>query len=433
MMMRNTIFIRRALAPAAALGALLCGTYFLRGGAVAQPSHARVAALAPASADAFVNSVGAVTHFNYRGTPYVEKYQAVADALVASGIKHIRDGEPGDHHPQALSMLGQRGVHHSALFPVDTTREQILSTLRDYAPYVDFVEPANEWDIKSVTRPAWADEWRHEQQLLYTTVHSDPADAAITVVGPAPGRLRLAGQLGALDQYEDVGAMHHYPCNLNPGATRSSVSLPAITAIVRQITASKPLWTTEVGYDDDPEDVRCGLTDAVIAKYAPRLLAERWLAGQARTYFYQFSDMGAVHGYDAMGFVTIDGTPKPQHAALASMLHLLSDPGPAFVPAPLAYEITGASDSVHQLLLEKRDRTYVLMLWLEVPDWNEATRSAIDIAPQTVSLTLPAVPAHTVRYAYSSNWKLVPNAVSGHAKTFEIPVSDSISFIEMHF
>jgi hypothetical protein len=388
--------------------------------------------MAPAPADAFVDSAGAVTHFNYGGTPYVDSFTTVANALVASGIRHVRDGEPGDLHPQALTYLGRRGVRHSVLYPIDTTRDQIVTALRAYAPYVDFVEPANEWDIKGRNIPNWAEQWRDEQRLLYTTVRSDPANAAITIVGPAPGRLGLAATLGSLDQYEDVGALHHYPCSLNPGASHNSVSFPAVLAQVRHITVDKPIWTTEVGYADDAADMRCGLPDAVIAKYDPRLLAERWLAGERRTYFYQFADMDGARGYNSMGFVTVEGAPKPQYAALASMLHLLTDPGSRPDLLPLAYGLAGDTDNVHQLLLEKHGRTYVLMLWLEVPSWNPFTRTTIAVAPQTVRLTLPAAPVRAVRYAYTSDWNLAPHDVPAQ-KTLDLPVDDSISFVELQY
>jgi hypothetical protein len=386
-------------------------------------------AVSAAAADSFVNSIGVDTHFNYNGTPYTTNFSTIAAALVASGIRHVRDGVVDDNFPQNLAYLGQNGIKHGVAFPVTTTAEQIISTIAGYAPYVEYVEPQNEYDLSG--DPNWAAEIVNEQHLLESTLRANSAYAGISVLGPSFGNLTDAAFVGPLDPYEDFGNLHNYPCNFNPGTT-NSVGIAAATALLRASTQTKPIWTTEVGYADNLVQWSCALTDAVIAKYDPRTVAERWLAGEPRTYFYQFADMSPEQNYNSMGLVTMAGTTKPQYTALQSMIALLSDPGSTFQAAALPYALGGNTANVQQLLLEKRDGTYFLMLWLEVPSWNPAFGIPANVSPQTISLTLPRAPASATQYSYTSSWTL-QSATLSSSTTIPISVSDAITFVHLQF
>jgi len=388
-----------------------------------------LAVMPPASADAFVDSIGADSHFNYGGTSYTTNAATVGAALISSGIRHLRDGEPQDNYASELAYLGANGIKHSVFFPVTTTAAQITATLMLYAPYVDFVEPQNEYDRSG--DPNWAAALQAEQQLLYTTVQSNPAFAGIKVLGPSFARPADAASVGPLDQFEDAGNLHNYTCNLNPGTT-TSIGISALSALIRGATATKPIWTTEVGYEDDLSVSACALSDAAIAKYTPRTIADRWLAGEPRTYLYQFADMAPATGYSAMGLVTQAGVPKPQFTALQSMISLLSDPGSGFATAPLAYTLGGNTQNVQQLLLQKRNGDYFLLLWLEVPSWNPQSQSPLGVAQQTVTLTFGSAITTATAYTYGSDWSLHGTGLPAPARQLSVSVGDSITFVKLH-
>jgi hypothetical protein len=395
--------------------------------------RASASSVTPSFADAFVDSVGVDTHFNYGQSSYRSSYAAIRDALVASGIRHIRDGGYGYSNPFALAELGEAGIKHSASFPVNVTAAQITTTLEGlgYGPYVDFVEPQNEYDEASNGDPNWATEIVDEQHLLYSTIRSNPAFASVAVLGPSFGHPTDASVIGPLDAYEDAGNEHDYPCNDNPGTTLGAGIAP-ITALLRASTLTKPIWTTEVGYADNLTNWECAASDETIAKFDPRTIAERWLAGEPHTYFYQFADMAPDLNYDSMGLVTQTGKAKPQYTAIRSMLTLLSDRGTQPKLAPLTYGIAGDTSNLHQLLLQKRDGSYYLMLWLEVPGWNAKTSSEMRAPAQTVSLTLASLPTNAARYAYKSDWTLT-EATLPKSKTLTIPVNDAITFVHLQF
>ena len=384
-----------------------------------------------ASADQFVDSIGVDTHFNYGQSSYRTSYAAIRAALVNSGIRHVQDGGFGYSNPLALTYLGEHGISHSAGFPVNVTAAQITQTLQSNAPYVDVVEPQNEFDETSKTNPNWASQIVSEQQLLYTTVKSNPAFAHITVLGPSFGHPWNAAAVGNLDGYEDAGSEHDYTCNDNPGTTLGD-GIGPVTALLRSATGTKPMWTTEVGYADNATNWGCALADSTIAKFDPRAIADRWIAGQARTYFYQFADTAPGLNYDSMGLVTADGRAKPQYTAIKNMIALLTDPGATFTPAPLGLGLASNASNVQHLLLQKRDGSYYLMLWLEVPGWDTTTAAAVHAAPQTVTLNFTKPPTNATSYTYAPNWTLGATGLQP-ASSMTIPVTDAITFVHLHF
>jgi hypothetical protein len=110
-----------------------------------------------------------------------------------------------------------------------------------------------------------------------------------------------------------------------------------------------------------------------------------------RTFEYEFADEGSDY-FGTCGLMNFDLTPKPAYNALSAVIHLLSDPGAAFTPVRLSYTLSGQTNNVHHLLLQKRDGTYYLALWIETPSWNANTDALIPVPAQSISVSLPAVP-----------------------------------------
>jgi hypothetical protein len=180
----------------------------------------------------------------------------------------------------------------------------LKSRLALFAPYVDFVEPANEAD--NVKHPNWA-QMRSDQKNLWETVRSNKAWANIAVSGPSfanPGD--HAALVGPLDEYEDFGALHNGTCNWNPGTDITWVSIDANTAKIRVTTRYKPIWTTETGYNDNLTR-GCSITDNIIAKYLTRTTTERWLHGEPRTYFNVLVDDPKNVAFGNLGLLHVNG------------------------------------------------------------------------------------------------------------------------------
>jgi hypothetical protein len=385
---------------------------------------------AVASADAFVDAIGVDSHFNYRDSPYVLEWPALSAALIGSGIRHIRDGgSPASDYIARLATLGEHGIKHGAGFSIKATPEIIRQHIAAFAPYLEDVESPNEYD--SAKDPDWVANLIAFQKMLYEIVHSDPADAGIKVLGPPLAHQQFYAQLGPLDAYEDAANLHITTCDLNPGTDdQRRGSIPYTHSLLRMSTLVKPIWTTETGYNDDMQRP-CALADETIAKYDLRTIAEKWNAGEQRVYLYQFADMPSDRIFGGLGLMRADATPKPQFKALESMIHLLADPGPPFDARPLKYGLGGDSANVHRTLLQKRDGRYELLLWLEVRSWDPKSRTAIDVQPQTVTLSLPAGIASGKLYAFTPDWTLASTPLQLHGGTASIRVTDAISVVEL--
>ncbi len=392
----------------------------------------------PSQADAFVNSVGVDTHFVYSNEAYTTQFPAVSQLLINSGIKHIRDSGPtyDQTYLSEMAMFSSHGVHHSLGMPINSTPAQVTSALNAFGTAnIDFVEPMNEYDSYAKQDPNWLANIIAEQKMIWNTVRANPAFNGVTVLGPALASHKSYALLGDLDAYEDAGNLHAGFCNYNPGTNNGTVNFSKVTALIRTSTVSKPIWTTETGYDDNSNLTHvCDTPDPAVAKYDPRLLAERWNAGEPRSYMFQFVDKPTVgNPFAYMGLVTINGTPKPQYTALQSMLGLLSDPGSAFTPTTLNYALGGQTQSVHHTLLQKRDGTYVMMLWIEKPclvSIYDPTQVAVP--SQQVSLSVPSMTTAS-DYTYdTAKWTVSPQNLAINAGTVNLTVTDAISFVEFH-
>jgi len=386
----------------------------------------------PSQADAFVNSVGVDSHFVYSQQVYSTNYPVVSQLLINSGIKHLRDSGPAydQVYISKMAMLSAHGIHHSVGFGLKTTAAQMSADLKALGPSnIDFVEPQNEYD--TYRDPNWASTIVAEQKLIWNTLRADPAFNGITILGPALAQQRNYAVMGPLDAYEDAGNLHNATCDLNPATSTRSVSIANMTTDIRASTVSKPIWTTETGYADRTASA-CQTPDAVIAKYDPRLIAERWNAGEPRSYIFSFADDASDPIFGSMGLISVNGTAKPQYTAIQSMLNLLADPGAPFSPTTVSYSLTGQTQNVHHILLQKRDGSRVLMLWIEKPAINgtqNASEVPIAVPSQQVSLSVPGLTAAT-DYAYdTSKWTISPQSLSVNAGTVNVTVTDTISFV----
>jgi hypothetical protein len=361
--------------------------------------------------DAFVDSIGADSHFSYENTPYATKFDVIAPQLVASGIRHLRDADRGTVYAGRMNYLFAHGVKHSIGYNVGDTSASIISTFQTWIKQADFIEPANEWDATSSKNPGWAAQLRALQRLIYSVVRAQPAGKTIPILGPSIANGSLYAAVGDLDSYATAGNLHNATCDYNPGVDNFS-GIADQLASASVVTPGKPIWTTETGYNNNM--VRpCSLPNDVIAKYDPRTVAERWNAGIPHTYFYQLVDMPVDPIFGGMGLMDAMGRPKPQFTALKSLISLLADPGPAFKPTPLSYIATGETDNIDHTLLQRRDGTYELLFWLEVPSWDHNRRFEYSVPQQTVTVTLPFQLSATRLFTYDrATWGMSEHVFS---------------------
>jgi serralysin len=381
----------------------------------------------PLAADSLADAIGVNTHFSYPGTAYIVRWPKVSAALLQSGFRHVRDGYASQDpaYVARIRYLGEHGISDTLGFRIGVTPDTIRATLHTFKPYVEAVEPSNEYDSAARKDPDWEEHIRADQRTLYATLRGDGDSKGITVLGPSFAHTALSA-FADLSPYEDAGNLHAYLCRRHPGQDQFSAT------IALERSTAKPIWTTETGSGDNPL-ARCWLPDDVIAKYDPRIVAEALSAGQPRVFFYQFADTPGDVGFGAFGLITAAGDPKPQYTALVSLASLVSDPGPQYSLKPLRYSIASPSSDVDHLLLEKRSGVYDLLLWQEVRGYRDTPSGGVRVSVTPVTVSVSFAGARAVQYdTYDSTWALRGAKVDrGATNSIEVPVTDSISILEI--
>lgn len=401
---------------------------------LAGAGRTQAAEIAAKSADAFVDTIGVVLHVSYTRTPYWSRWPDVKAALLALGVRHYRDGvmdctaaatKAFCRHYEELAGAGLTGDFVTGL---NVPMSVVTAFPGEVPGAVASFEGPNEVDING--DPNWLADVAAYQQMLYSSVKNDPATAKYPVIGPAIGHLSNYALTGDLSASFDYGSLHDYLGPINPG-TASDGRIVRWVRSARSLNSEKRDVTTETGYWDGPPGK--GLPDAVIARYEPRLFLEQFESGIVKTYQYEFLDEGTdLSGiYTHAGLLAADLTPKPQYYALQGLIGLLKDPGPAFTPGSLDYELAGNTDHVDHRLFAKRDGSMYLALWLEKPSYDTREQRMIDVPPQQVQLSVRGATTGAVVYTFDDAGHVAGNALPFNAQSATLSVGDHLVIVRL--
>ena len=365
-------------------------------------------------ADKLVEAAGINTHFGYENTAYFgNEYEGrlaqdiLKERLIELGVRHIRDNlQGGGHHYAFLNDLA--GIR---------TQQQpdgirTIAIARDSKGYpIDHIVTTEVAEARRLfnqsNRPLEAFEVRNEQDFyeeenlaarivllqkaFHETIKAQPGMENLPVLGPSFAQTRgwpvgpnstLLAEAAARDidlsTYIDIGNLHAYAGGLNDTSNicppeqlctffDRPYSHSEAIADYRHLSGDKPIYTTETGYSLDWPTKGKKLTESDVARMIPRALADSFDQGIQRVYFYQLADHE-----ENFHFLNSDYSPRQQFTALSNTLHLLSDPGLDFTTENLDYRLSGDTQGVRDLLLQKRDGTFYLLLWQEIgPAANE--------------------------------------------------------------
>jgi hypothetical protein len=186
--------------------------------------------------------------------------------------------------------------------------------------------------------------------------------------------------------------------------------------------------TTETGYVTDVSQPN-GVPEDVAGRYLPRVLLEQWMHGITRTYIYELVDVGAQIGDNGFGLLHSDFSPKPAYSAIKSVLSLLSDPGPTFQTGGLDFKLSGNLTNIHHLLLQKRDGTFYLAIWVEQPSYDVNAKKQLSVPAQQVTLQTERQMRINVHQIDASG--NMQNTTLGIGQTQTIEVNDLLTILEI--
>jgi hypothetical protein len=345
--------------------------------------RAALASIPAIRADSIADGYGVGVHLAYSNTPYADA-DAVASAIADLGVRHVRDDLYLSRPDQYAAMATV--VAAGARFDLIMGRPDSGKTPADYVSAaaalptgtVESLEGANEWDYFGPP-DSWASQVTSWQQDLYAAAKAEPAAAGLPVLSPALAFKQDYAALGDLSASADVANMHVYP-----GGTKPTSEISQMTTAVRAEFPNGPLITTEAGYHNATEATtgQPGVPEKVAGFYLPRLLLEHLGRGE-RMYSYELIDEAndPTNPEASFGLLHHDLTPKPAYTAMKNLLALVSDPGPGFTTTPLMASIDGYAEipGVRYLLTQKRDGSYVLLVWRDVSLYDTSTEERIPV------------------------------------------------------
>jgi hypothetical protein len=417
--------------------------------AMVGPRQACAAVQRAKAADQFVNSIGVMTHQSYFNSAY-GNFQAVSDKLVALGVRHARDSAvlstDADYNRKVYDRfkgLANRGVRYTLIVDprslglADIDSAKINAIVAHSGGALEAVEGPNEFDLSG--RADWADRLRAYQRSLYQSVKA--SSSPVPVLAPSLAYATNYDQLGDMSAYCDFGNTHPYPGGRNPGTSGWGSggygSLSWNIANARKVCGTKPIIATETGYHNVPGPLgaysNTGVPEDVSGKYIPRLFLHYYDMGLPRVYAYEMVDlMGDPSKSDWQkhwGLLRSDYSAKPAYVALKRLIGLLSDPGPSFVPGSLDYSLSGDLTNVRQMLFQKRDGRFYLVLWQEVLGYNVDTDTYISVAPRPVTLRL-STPIFKAA-VYEPNRQKTPLRSYSMPTELLLQVSDRIAVVRL--
>lgn len=385
------------------------------------------------SADAFVDSVGINIHLHNRDTPYAN-FLRVQQALQDLGVRHVRDGlidtawqEYYDRHNQ-LGKLGIKGIFISA---PDQSEQLLLDYPRRMKDSFEAYEAPNEWDQKHDAH--WAATLAASLERLNHIVKSKSLASRFPLIGPSLTRSDSYAKLRGTCSF-DYANLHDYFAGRNPGTpgwgSNGYGSIPWNLSNVKTLCPGKSVITTETGYQTST-NLKHGIPEEVAAKYVPRIFLQQWLSNIRRTYLYELIDLPARRSEadSSFGLLRSDFSPKPAYSALMNLMRLLADPGPAFVPQDFNFRLSGSLSDVHHLLLQKRDGTFYLALWVEEPGYDVDSEKTIPVPLHPVVLQADK-DIRMVRHTFDKSGGMQAAALEPGV-SHDLEVSDSVTIIEI--
>jgi lysophospholipase L1-like esterase len=416
-----------------------------------------------ARADDFLSSIGVCSAVSRRG----ESLAKTAETARYLGLRWIRAGyESGIPVADLIELHKQTGVRFSyGLMSGGTDLTKLLDWARQLARAGALValegnnEP-NNWGVTyEGQRGGGTNSWLAVARLqrdLYRLVKSDPVLKNYPVWSPSEigaesdnvGLQFLTIPDGATalmpdkTQFADYANCHNYmthpawaglhdnqtwiaadptaACRVdglygNHGRTwrRHFVGYP------ESALAALPKVTTETGIT-----IEGPITEQVQALLYLSAYLDQYKRGWAHTAIYLLRDRSDEAGNQTFGFYKPDYTPRLAANYLHNLTTILTDTASGAAPGKLSYTIQGQSPTVHDLLLQKSDGRFELVVWCE-RFTGGSEDFEVQLSQRAPSLkvfdpTIGSSPVKTVADAAS-----VSLTLSNHPVIIEIPGSTS--------
>jgi hypothetical protein len=413
----------------------------------ASPRDLKPSTVRAASSAAFLSSLGVNTHVDqgYNPVPYIAMLQY-------TGIRNIRDG--------SRNMAGYLMLHARTGVLVDVGGVDVsglTATAKGLAAAEALlsIEGANEPNNFPITylgqRGGGALNWAPVAQLqrdLYNAVKSDPvlkrypvfhvSEAGAETENVGLQFLTIPKGAGTLfpdgTRFADYANPHNYVIG-NGGTYEDNQAWQAADPVLNARwdglygeygrtwkkgfrgysnaqLQTLPRVTTETGWDsvENPGGEKTqgtALTNTYLAQFK---------RGWRYTFIYELRDNEGGAGHQ--GLYREDATPKPSATYIHNLTTILADKAPIASPEQLSYTIGDAPGTVHDLLLQKTNGAFELVVWGErVTGSNDVT---VTLGKKYPSVRVYDITAGTEPVRSLTDVDAVPLTLSDHAMIIEL-------------
>ena len=401
-------------------------------------SRTKASIAIPQSADAFVDTIGVNTHLSYPNSCYNNHWETFAKFLIESGIRHIRDSlrDGPQYYYDRHNYLGRNGI--KGVFLTDNPSRP-ADLIRNYPQKVPDIfeayEGVNEYDLKGLSN--WVEITRNWTQFLWENHNS-----SFPVYAPSLTSLSAYEALGDVSKWVDYVNMHNYYGTYNPVKGWGPQTQYGFTGTIdyfKNLTLlqggySKPIITTETGWQTLPAHVIYWVPEIIQARYTLRSLALQYMRGISKTYLYEMCDDGEFFGllrYNSTD--NIDSpSPKPVYRALKGMIQVLSEnPKLAiFGLKELSFELRTnetKNANLQKLWLQKSNGNKYLLIWQEVFSYNNGIMS---FSPVSVNLNVSMEISRVSKYTFDLDGNMSNESLS-FSSNVTFLASDTMSIIEI--
>ncbi len=392
-------------------------------------------------AQVFFESMGIETKLSYLDSAFGTQWPTVLAKLKSLGIHHVRDGYY--YWPASSSIvanhrsLAAAGIFTTYVVPLDNTTtvaevQEMSSSLQD----MEALEATNECDINAVCGSPSIVGINHVVSLLPTLSAAGRA-LGIPVLGPSfttSGAYASAGNVSSLINFNNL---HVYFGGRNPGSDgwgggdAQGNSYGSFAWWMDQGNSDAPNVPdiiTESGYYMASKPSPYQIPESVAASYIPRTYLLAFNHGVKRTFVHELLDEDASPYF---GLLRYDLSERPAYTAVKNLVSLVSDPGVSFSPAKLDYTVSGGDSTLNHTLLQRRNGTFLLMMWLERSSYDEIQNVATPVTPQAVVLNLNRNATVKKVSEFSETGNLSDVALVGSSTTVPMTISDQVTVVQI--
>lgn len=428
-------------------------------------NHLHAGLVTAKKTDDFVDSMG--LNIKLDRSEYNNNWSSIKPRLQELGIWHYRDGlknvnNSSTYRSRYQSLYNESGMRGLFIWgPWENQNRSgpgAVGAAKKGLDYVFIISGPNEPDLFWPTNydgNSSTDKWREifdYQNAMYSALKADSATDHIPVTTPPVsyyGEASLIGNNGTV--LCDKIAWHWYSGQGHPDKNEVSTGISqAKSGLDKSGSPTSDMYTTESGHNSwktaNPGNTNgSAVSERTQMRYNLRILADQYRRGIYRTYLHQLMDLGTSPTFNnSWGIVKADSgkTPKPAFTAWKEIVSLFKErtwnsgsktwSKPSYTPGSLDYTITGNTDSVKSLLLQKSNGTFYLMVWVARPSWSSSSDTDTSVFR---SINVDFAQAQTVkRFRFSDTTGLMyeSSATSSNgSKRWTFDASDSMSILEI--